>query len=679
MHPCAMTLASVCKMMPRTLPAPSASRPASCWRARTRPSTTGLTASRWDGLGTTTTEIRAGGRRHFPLEPLMIGNVGRRPMRTGEGMRALEFGEELDERLAEDIRHEIEPSPMHGADHDVGDAGARRFLDQAVHQRRERIRAFAAEALLRRPFDGKESFELLGRDQLGESCSSRLLRRQLRGLLERLDEPGAKPRLIDMRRLDRRAFLRRCDAASRRPEPIRRKADRRRAKLRSRFAAMLESRSFAYRWPPSAAEGRDRRSDGHSCGRPPRVALLAASRRENSPSLRSESSSSIWKTARQPGSSEFRILAEPCLEPFEILRGCGGKGEVVRRMAKVRSQVRAGEWLSKFEHRWWRHSRSVIVSRDTARSSSMAVFGALDKQLSWDRLGRNRSDYHRIGGHASRFGLRCFRSRTTGPLSSNRGRRHSTADAQCGKVFSVGRPSRADAPLTLGVRSSTASPFHARRSLRASMCWEWGGWRWRAVKDDGSRGGTRRQARARDGRSRRDRPCDRRASPSSRCQALRLRHLGAGPRRFRESASEGGVCEGGCVERGRCRSPLHGAETEFGGLDALVNNAGIAGPTGGVEDIDPAEWRRCIEVGLTGQFLCARRAVPMLKAAGRRIDRQHVVGRRSTRLCVPHAVFLGEIRRDRLHAKPRQGARPRRHTRQCRSSRHCRGSAHGKA
>jgi len=57
-------------------------------------------------------------------------------------------------------------------------------------------------------------------------------------------------------------------------------------------------------------------------------------------------------------------------------------------------------------------------------------------------------------------------------------------------------------------------------------------------------------------------------------------------------------------------------EREFGGLDALVNNAGIAGPTGGVEDIDPAEWRRCIEVGLTGQFLCARRAVPMLKAAG---------------------------------------------------------------
>jgi NAD(P)-dependent dehydrogenase (short-subunit alcohol dehydrogenase family) len=59
-----------------------------------------------------------------------------------------------------------------------------------------------------------------------------------------------------------------------------------------------------------------------------------------------------------------------------------------------------------------------------------------------------------------------------------------------------------------------------------------------------------------------------------------------------------------------------GATKALGGLDALINNAGIAGPTGRVEEITPAQWRRCIEVCLTGQFLCAHHAVPMIRKAG---------------------------------------------------------------
>lgn len=58
------------------------------------------------------------------------------------------------------------------------------------------------------------------------------------------------------------------------------------------------------------------------------------------------------------------------------------------------------------------------------------------------------------------------------------------------------------------------------------------------------------------------------------------------------------------------------AQATLGGLDALINNAGIAGPTGGVDEIDPSDWRRTIDICLTGQFLCTRLAVPMLKAAG---------------------------------------------------------------
>jgi NAD(P)-dependent dehydrogenase (short-subunit alcohol dehydrogenase family) len=53
--------------------------------------------------------------------------------------------------------------------------------------------------------------------------------------------------------------------------------------------------------------------------------------------------------------------------------------------------------------------------------------------------------------------------------------------------------------------------------------------------------------------------------------------------------------------------------TALGGLDCLVNNAGIAGPTGRVDEIDPADWDSCVAIDLTGQFNCTRLAVQHLK------------------------------------------------------------------
>ena len=56
-------------------------------------------------------------------------------------------------------------------------------------------------------------------------------------------------------------------------------------------------------------------------------------------------------------------------------------------------------------------------------------------------------------------------------------------------------------------------------------------------------------------------------------------------------------------------------ESRLGGLDVLVNNAGIAGPTGGIDELDVVEWEQTVAINLNAQFYFARRAVPLLRKA----------------------------------------------------------------
>jgi NAD(P)-dependent dehydrogenase (short-subunit alcohol dehydrogenase family) len=58
------------------------------------------------------------------------------------------------------------------------------------------------------------------------------------------------------------------------------------------------------------------------------------------------------------------------------------------------------------------------------------------------------------------------------------------------------------------------------------------------------------------------------------------------------------------------------AVAHLGGLDVLVNNAGIAGPTKRVEDITPEEIEAIFRIDLASMFHTARRAIPALKQAG---------------------------------------------------------------
>ncbi|NMR30535.1 SDR family NAD(P)-dependent oxidoreductase [Crystallibacter degradans] len=57
-------------------------------------------------------------------------------------------------------------------------------------------------------------------------------------------------------------------------------------------------------------------------------------------------------------------------------------------------------------------------------------------------------------------------------------------------------------------------------------------------------------------------------------------------------------------------------EESLGGLDVLVNNAGIAGPTGLVDSLDLEDWEETLKVNLTSQFLHVKHFVKMLRCSG---------------------------------------------------------------
>jgi NAD(P)-dependent dehydrogenase (short-subunit alcohol dehydrogenase family) len=79
-------------------------------------------------------------------------------------------------------------------------------------------------------------------------------------------------------------------------------------------------------------------------------------------------------------------------------------------------------------------------------------------------------------------------------------------------------------------------------------------------------------------------------------------------------AITGTVCN--IADRAAVERFVEDAVDELGGIDVLVNNAGIAGPTTSVENLDPDEWDSVLAVNLTGPFNVTRLAIPHLKKSG---------------------------------------------------------------
>lgn len=82
------------------------------------------------------------------------------------------------------------------------------------------------------------------------------------------------------------------------------------------------------------------------------------------------------------------------------------------------------------------------------------------------------------------------------------------------------------------------------------------------------------------------------------------------------------------------------AVEEFGSVEVLVNNAGIAGSTSPCEDVEPSEWDATMDVNLRGPFLLCRELLPIMKeqAYGRIVNIASVTGKKPLLNRTPYAV-----------------------------------------
>jgi 2-dehydro-3-deoxy-L-rhamnonate dehydrogenase (NAD+) len=71
------------------------------------------------------------------------------------------------------------------------------------------------------------------------------------------------------------------------------------------------------------------------------------------------------------------------------------------------------------------------------------------------------------------------------------------------------------------------------------------------------------------------------------------------------------VTDAGAIDRA-----VGDAEQALGPIDVLVHAAGVGGPWGSAFALDPAEWRRLIDVNLTGSYLVCRRVLPGMADRG---------------------------------------------------------------
>jgi NAD(P)-dependent dehydrogenase (short-subunit alcohol dehydrogenase family) len=117
----------------------------------------------------------------------------------------------------------------------------------------------------------------------------------------------------------------------------------------------------------------------------------------------------------------------------------------------------------------------------------------------------------------------------------------------------------------------------------------------------------------------------------------RLARLDEVVTRIRERGGEAIAVSGDVREESAGRTWVEAAVKQYGGLDGLVNSAGVMG-SGGLLNLEPAEWDRMMDTNLRGMFLITRAAAPeLIKRKGAVVNLSSVAGPR------PYANLLGYV------------------------------------